>query len=145
LGDAEWFLRIMDETARLYGAHGMQFYTPTGLDVSMDQAGGYGSASDLLAIVTNSLDTPLWELGNVREVVSREGFVHTLRTTNAIDADITPLIGAKTGYTDLAGGNLLIITEYPIGQPLGIVVLGSSLEGRFSDMKKILGWIKDTK
>ncbi len=143
LGDVEWFLRMMDETAQLYGARGMQFYSPTGLDVSMDQAGGYGSAADLLAIVTHSLDTPLWELGNVREVVSREGFVHVLRATNAIDADITPLIGAKTGYTDLAGGNLLIITEYPIGQPLGVVVLGSSLLGRFTDVQKILEWIKE--
>jgi len=56
--------------------------------------------------------------------------------------ELTPLVGSKTGYTDLAGGNLLVIVEYPIGHPLGIVVLGSSAEGRFLDVKKILKWIK---
>ena len=142
LGDTKWFLDLMGETARELGAETMRFYTPTGLDVSTDIAGGYGSATDLLAIVARTLDTPVWQLGSVREVVSDEGLVHTLRPTNVIDADITPLIGAKTGFTDLAGGNLLIITEYPIGEPLGIVVLGSTLEGRFSDVKKIFEWIK---
>ncbi len=144
-GDEEWFLSLMKEKAESLGVPDMQFSNPIGLDVSQIEAGAYGSADDLITIAGKTLGSPIWNLESVREVKSLEGFIHKLNPTNILDPEITPILGAKTGYTDLAGGNLLVITEYPIGNPIGIVVLGSSAGGRFSDVKNILNWIKTQK
>jgi D-alanyl-D-alanine carboxypeptidase len=48
------------------------------------------------------------------------------------------LIGAKTGYTDLAGGNLVVAFDLEIGHPVIAVVLGSTQEGRFTDMRALI-------
>ena len=138
----ENFLNLMRNKAESMGANSMSFSNITGLDVSETVSGGYGSAENLIKIVTASLDSPIWQYGSVREVISREGIHHKLKATNELGPELTPLLGSKTGYTDLAGGNLLVIVEYPIGRPLGIVALGSSEQGRFSDVKKILEWVK---
>ena len=141
-GAGTWFLDLMRKKAESSGAESMNFNNVTGYDISPSVSGGYGSAEDIMKIAKSSLASPLWQFGEVREIISREGIKHALKPTNELAPELTPLIGSKTGYTDLAGGNLLVIVEYPIGRPLGIVVLGSSAEGRFSDVKKILEWIK---
>jgi D-alanyl-D-alanine carboxypeptidase len=41
---------------------------------------------------------------------------------------------SKTGYTDMAGGNLGVVVDISLGHPVVIVVLGSTKEGRFRDM-----------
>ncbi len=144
-GAAVWFLDLMRQKAESLGAKTMNFNNATGYDISETVAGGYGPAEDLLKVARASLDSPIWQFGDAREIVSKEGIKHVLKPTNELGPELTPLIGSKTGYTDLAGGNLLVIVEYPIGRPLGIVVLGSSAEGRFSDVKKILEWVKATR
>lgn len=138
----EWFLDLMRKKAERLGTADMKFYNIWGLDESSELAGGYGSADDLLKIAKASLGSPLWQLGAVGEIVSKEGVKHNFKFTNELEPELTPLLGSKTGYTDLAGGNLLVIVEYPVGHPLGIVVLGSSWEGRFLDIKKIFEWVK---
>ncbi len=138
----EWFLDLMRKKAERLGAADMKFYNIWGLDESPKLAGAYGSAEDLLKIAQISLGSPIWQLGMVHEIVSKEGIKHNFKFTNELGPELTPLLGSKTGYTDLAGGNLLVIVEYPIGRPLGIVVLGSTEKGRFEDMKKILGWVR---
>ena len=141
-GAEAWFLDLMRKKAESLGARSMNFNNVTGYDVSQTISGGYGSAEDLLKIAKDTLTSPLWQFGNMSKVISREGIRHILKPTNKLGPELTPLLGSKTGYTDLAGGNLLVIVEYPIGQPLGIVVLGSSEKGRFEDVRKILKWIK---
>ena len=42
--------------------------------------------------------------------------------------------GSKTGFTDIAGGNLGVIVDITVGHPVVLVVLGSSREGRFKDI-----------
>ena len=140
-----WFLDLMRKKTEALGAKSMNFNNITGYDISPTVSGGYGSAEDLLKIARTALASPIWQFGSIREVISKEGIKHVLKPTNELGPELSPLIGAKTGYTDLAGGNLLVIVEYPIGRPLGIVVLGSSVEGRFSDVKKILEWVKTKK
>lgn len=145
-----WFIDLMNLKANSLGAFTMRFNNPTGLDI-LDvktglplRAGAVGSAEDLMNIVKTSLDSELWQFGEITEVQSKEGFVHSLHPTNLLKSEITGLIGGKTGFTDLAGGNLLVIIQYPYpsGHLYGIVVLGSSEDGRFEDVKKILEWIK---
>ena len=137
-----WFLDLMRQKAAAFGVQNMIFNNFTGLDVSETLSGAYGSADDLIKIARFSLDSPIWQFGAVREIISKEGVKHAFKPTNQLNSEIDLLIGAKTGFTDLAGGNLLVIVEYPIGHPLGIIVLGCSEQGRFEDVKKILEWIK---
>ncbi len=137
-----WFLPSMEQKALLWKLNDMVFLDPTGLDVNRTIAGAYGSARDILRIAQYSYNSELWQLGKIESVTSKEGTVHMVNPTNLLDGALPQLIGAKTGFTDIAGGNLLVLMEYPIGHPLGIVVLGSSEQGRFEDVKKLLDWIK---
>lgn len=137
-----WFLDKMSKKAEAFGGEGMIFSTMDGTDATENSAGATGSARGIIRIAKSSLDSPLWQFGAIHEVVSKEGLAYSLKATNALESEIRWLLGAKTGLTDLAGGNLLVIFEHPIGHPIGIVVLGSTQEGRFTDVKKIYEWIK---
>lgn len=139
-----WFLNLMVKKAESLGSGGMIFSTIDGVDFSENSAGAMGSARGIMQITKASLDSPLWQFGAIHEVVSKEGLIYPLKSTNILEGEISGLLGAKTGLTDLAGGNLLVIFEYPFpgGNPIGIVVLGSSQTGRFEDVKKIYEWVK---
>jgi D-alanyl-D-alanine carboxypeptidase len=50
---------------------------------------------------------------------------------------ISGIAASKTGYTDLAGGNLAVIFEIAPMHPIAISVLGSSTAGRFADVRKL--------
>jgi D-alanyl-D-alanine carboxypeptidase len=51
---------------------------------------------------------------------------------------IPGLIMGKTGFTDLAGGNLATVFDVGLAHPVVAVVLGSTYDGRFSDMKALV-------
>lgn len=114
----------------------------TGLDVSTTLSGGYGSAYDVAqlagALITVAPDIAKSTAGSAVTVSSREGVSHTIKNTNQHAAHIPNLLLSKTGFTDLAGGNLAVVYDAGIGHPVAIVVLGSSVEGRFSDVSKLL-------
>jgi len=138
----DWFLELMSKKAESLGGGGMLFSTIDGVDASENSAGAIGSARGMMQIAERSLDSQLWQFGGIHKVISEEGLIYALKPTNALESEIPELLGAKTGLTDLAGGNLLIIFASGMGHPTGIVVLGSSAEGRFKDVKKILEYIK---
>jgi D-alanyl-D-alanine carboxypeptidase len=140
-----WFLHAMNNKTETLGAHGNVFYNATGLDISDSLAGSYSSASNLLKIINGSTLSPLWQYGTKREITSLDGKIYNLTPTNKLDFFLPNLIGAKTGFTDLAGGNLFILIEYPLTKPIAIIVLGSTEEDRFTDVKKIFTWIKEVK
>ena len=58
--------------------------------------------------------------------------------TNERIADIPGLIGSKTGFTRLAGGNLVIAYDAGLNRPIVIAVLGSTRKGRFSDVTTLI-------
>lgn len=114
----------------------------TGLDVSTSLSGGYGSAYDVAQLAGAVLEVAP-ELARATTypsvtVYSKTGAVHTLPNTNQEVVRVPNLLLSKTGFTDLAGGNLAIVFDAGIGHPVAIVVLGSSHEGRFSDVARLL-------
>lgn len=146
----EWFLNLMRDKAQSLGAKTMMFYNPTGLDTKEQmglpaQAGAVGSAEDMINIVKSTVNSELWQFSAITEIVSTDGRIHKFKPTNILAGDLSLLIGGKTGFTDIAGGNLLVIVQYPLGRPIAIVVLGSTEEGRFSDVKAIFDWIRSLK
>ena len=114
----------------------------TGLDESASVSGGYGSAYDVAtlagALLEKAPDIARATIEPSITIRSNEGAVHTLPNTNPNVVHIPNLLLSKTGFTDLAGGNLAVVYDAAIGHPVAIVVLGSSREGRFRDVEKLL-------
>lgn len=136
------FVALMNQTAEQLGFAHMEFLNPTGLDVSDVLSGAYGTARDLakLAIQVVAEDSELIELTRSAtfHAASRNGREHRFKNTNKILSQIPGIIGAKTGFTDLAGGNLLVLFDVGVHHPVIAVVLGSSIEGRFTDMMQLV-------
>lgn len=132
----------MNALAEQLGMYETYFLNSTGLDESLTQAGAQGSARDVAALFAYALRTnpELFSVTTHTDVPLGptnfpERFAHN--TNNAL-ADIEGLLMGKTGTTDLAGGNLAIAFLAGDERPIVVVVLGSTPEGRFEDVKKLI-------
>lgn len=109
----------------------------SGLDVSEHISGGYGSARDLArltgALVEKSPDITAATTKKYAEAKSAGGTVFKVKNTDPMVDTIPRLLLSKTGYTDLAGGNLALVIDAGIAHPVAIIVLGSSIKDRFTD------------
>jgi len=109
----------------------------SGLDVSTVVSGGYGSAHDLAvlagALVDRAPDIASATTANATEAVSVGGTVFKVKNTDPMVTTIPRLLLSKTGYTDLAGGNLALVFDAGMGHPIAVIVLGSSKNARFTD------------
>lgn len=118
------------------------FINPDGLDESSTQAGAYGSARDMAHLFAYAASTsPHVYAATTHDKVERsalDGTVAVAQNTDlALDA-IPGVIMGKTGYTDLAGGNLVVVFDVEPHHPIVITVMHSTEEGRFDDMKKLV-------
>ncbi len=108
-----------------------------GLDVSDHISGGYGSARDLArlagALVNIAPDISTATTKKYAEAKSANGTSFKVTNTDPMVDTIPRLLLSKTGYTDLAGGNLALVIDAGIRHPIAIVVLGSSVKDRFID------------
>lgn len=109
----------------------------SGLDVNTEISGGYGSARDV-AVLAGALVSHAPEIAAATtepsvKGISLKGVVHTAKNTDPMVGTLPHLLLSKTGYTDLAGGNLALVIDVGINHPVAIVVLGSSKESRFTD------------
>lgn len=115
----------------------------TGLDESTSVSGGYGSATDVAklagALLEKAPDIARATTEPSYTIRSTTGVVHTLENTNPYVVRVPSILLSKTGFTDLAGGNLVVVYDAGINHPVAIVVLGSTREGRFSDVNMLLG------
>lgn len=132
------FLTAMNENAARLGFSGMRFLNESGLDIDSQTSGGYGSAKEISLLFAESLARypDLFASTGMRteNLVSESGISHKIETTNDAWGEIPAIISSKTGYTESAGGNLSIIFDASIGHPVIVTVLGSSRDGRFSDV-----------
>ncbi len=135
----------MNEQAKTLGLAQTYFLDPTGLDLTGETAGAYGSARDM-AVLTAAF---LKEYPEALEVtvhnavaVGPKGSPVAAISTSVPIHDIPGLVGAKTGYTRLAGGNLVVVFDADIGHPLIAVVLHSTEAGRFDDMRTLIDAVR---
>ena len=138
------FAALMNERARELGMSRASFLNPHGLDVEVNLEkipGAWASAVDVALLTEyifkhhpNLLERTSW---SEIEIVSQGGRTIRAKNTNQALAFIPQLVASKTGFTDLAGGNLVFIFDAGFSRPVLAVLLGSSEEGRFSDAKKI--------
>ena len=108
-----------------------------GLDVNSVMSGGYGSAR-VLARLAGSLAVRAPTIAEATtqsstRAVSEGGTLFTVKNTDPMVGTIPHLLLSKTGYTDLASGNLALVFDIGIQHPIAVVVLGSSKDARFTD------------
>ena len=134
------FISKMNEEAQTLGLTQTYFINENGLDVG-NLSGGYGSAEN----ISKLLDYMITKKPQILEATKKSSTKfasatnnHTAKNTDTIVTDIPGLIASKTGYTDLAGGNLAIAFDAGVQRPLIIVVLGSTEAGRFTDMSQLV-------
>jgi D-alanyl-D-alanine carboxypeptidase len=135
------FIARMNQTARELGLSDMRFNNVSGLDIGKDASGGYGSARDVAVLVDKILETEphLLEATSLsKTVISSKTAAHEADNTNKALSDIPNVIASKTGYTDLSGGNLVVAFNAGLDHPIVITVLGSTYDGRFSDMDALV-------
>ena len=145
LGDGQAvsnFVTAMNIQAERLNLPTLRFLNPTGLDVSTDEAGAYGSARDvtflLEYILRNHPDILLPTITPRMRLYNQVGEYHEANNTNELLGVVPNLLGSKTGYTDLSGGNLTLVFDVGFNRPVIITVLGSTRSERFADVAALV-------
>ncbi len=132
----------MNQLAKEIGMTTAQFSNPSGLDISASKSGAYASARDIARLFTYAASSSPHVFSATAEngVLLSDEVGDRAQATNTNEAlgDIPGLIMGKTGYTDLAGGNLAVIYDVGLAHPVVAVVLGSTREERFEDMRTLV-------
>lgn len=139
--DNELFVEMMNEKAQQLGMAQTYFLNGTGLDVNKTLSGAYGSSKDVTILVENIVrEYPdLLEISSYKDTELNSNILHhQISNTNFLVEDLPNIVASKTGFTDLAGGNLTVIFDAGIGHKIVIAVLGSTKEERFSDVEKLI-------
>ena len=137
-GGVAFFIAAMNIRAAELGMRQADFKNPTGLDLNLVEDGGVGSAKDITLLLQHIIGHSPSLLESTRvprdRIYNLQGDYHNLSNTNYTTSQISGLLGSKTGYTDLAGGNLAIVYDSGLAHPVIVVVLGSTRNERFSDV-----------
>ncbi len=135
------FVSQMNKFALQLNLKQSYFINPSGLDESDFQPGAVGSAVDVVKLFLIALA----EIPEVLENTAYEKMPFTNEdlkleaiNTNKALSDMPGFVAGKTGYTDLAGGNLVVAFDLGLGHRYVAVVLGSTKQGRFEDMIKLI-------
>lgn len=136
------FVRLMNDKMISIGLPNTRFNNPSGLDLDEVESGGYSNASEVAKLFSYILKTNAHLLEATSEetdqFMSDTGLLHPAKNTNESFPSIPGLLASKTGYTDLAGGNLAIAYDVGINYPVVVVVLGSGYKDRFDDIANLV-------
>jgi serine-type D-Ala-D-Ala carboxypeptidase (penicillin-binding protein 5/6) len=139
---ARAFVQAMNIRAKEIGLTNTFFKNPTGLDMGQYESGADGTAKDMALlmeyIVQNEPNILSFTQEEAARVWSETGQYHDAENTNYYIEKIPGLLGSKTGYTDLAGGNLVVAFSMGLNRPIIVVVLGSTHQERFTDTVKLV-------
>jgi D-alanyl-D-alanine carboxypeptidase len=136
------FVAEMNGLSHRLGFRSTAFANETGLDVDERTAGAYSTAEEAALLLAHAL-TQFPEV--LRETRSSEltlrnqvGELRPAENTNKDTNRFPLLLASKTGYTDLAGGNLVVAFDAGFNRPIVVVVLGSTADGRFTDTERLV-------
>ena len=145
---AQQFIEGMNIRANELQLPTLSFKNTTGLDLSVVEAGAMGSARDVSFlmeyILVNYPQILAPTTQSATRVYNTAGAYHDVDNTNAIATQIPNLLGSKTGYTDLAGGNLTVAFDLGLNRPIIITVLGSTRDARFSDVLELVAAVQES-
>lgn len=135
----EGFVERMNQSVRELGLNNSHFSNPVGYDEN-----NYASAHDMAMITLENLKEPI-----INEIIATEKttlwssdskYSHPITTTNPFRHD-TSITGIKTGTSESAGQNLILIKQFQT-KPVLFVLIGS--EDRVSDMEQLFYWFESS-
>jgi D-alanyl-D-alanine carboxypeptidase (penicillin-binding protein 5/6) len=135
------FVAEMNSLSRRIGLTDTFFSNETGLDLNLDtEAGAVSTADDITKILKYITDNKInvfkhTTLGEKTIVV--DDLIYEIENTNKSIKELPGSLLSKTGYTDVAGGNLAVVADFGLNNPVSIVVLDSTLESREYDVKEL--------
>ncbi len=135
------FIQEMNKEAKKLGLAQTFYLNESGLDITEALSGAYGSAKDTAILLENILrEYPyLLEVSACAKTrLDSDILSHSVDNTNQMINIFPNVVASKTGWTDLAGGNLVIAFDMGIGHTIIISILGSTKEDRFSDMEQLI-------
>lgn len=135
------FIKAMNDETKVIGLANSRFFNEHGLDRGIDRGGAYGSARDMALLFEYTLKNypkilEATRYKNLRFASAEK--IYSAENTNIAVDQIPNLIASKTGYTDLAGGNLVVAYDAGLNRPIVISILGSTEAGRFEDTLKLV-------
>lgn len=135
-GDVSTFVRFMNREAKQLKMKNTSFQNPVGFD----DPNHFSSASDLALLVEEFMRNPdLMEIVGQKEALfySVDGVnSHRLVSTNKL-LDNSSVLGIKTGYTNEAKGNIIILVG---DEKYYFIILGSP--NREEDAEKLMVWME---
>lgn len=134
------FIDLMNKKAQKLGMKNTYFKNPAGLDDSEQISTPYDLALAARELLKNKF---LSKIASTRDItVSDNDFIyfHRLSNVNKLLGEIQGIGGLKTGYTEIAGENLVSFYKEN-GHQFIIVILKS--KDRFTDTKEVVRWIND--
>ncbi|NTW27148.1 MAG: D-alanyl-D-alanine carboxypeptidase [Candidatus Moranbacteria bacterium] len=145
-GSQDAFAKMMNKKADDLGLVDTNFCTSSGLDLDDENAaaGCYSSAYDIARIAAYSLryDT-IWKIARLPSntiVTSVDGKIeHTILNTDQLLDQMPNIIGAKTGFTPLAGYSLLMVVADPSTKHRIVGVVLDDPQ-RWQDIKTMVSW-----
>lgn len=136
----EKFMQYMNEKARTLGMYDSHFTNPAGLDENSQLTTPFDLAIAARALLRNPYLSKIVATKEITISDSDFKIFHKLTNVNKLLGEIPGLGGLKTGYTELAGENL--VSFYKNGDHDFVIIIMKS-QDRFEDTKKIIQWIKE--
>ena len=115
----------------------MTIYDPSGYDFGDSTKVSKGYARDVLVSAYEILKT---HPDIARATTQQQYILDTISLSHTYPniENITNIRFAKTGYTSLAGGNMMAIIEPDPGVFIGIVVMNAGFDSRFTDFEAVV-------
>ncbi len=134
-------ISLMNEYAKNQGLSSLYFANPSGLDLPSGAPSNFGTAYDVARMLARAYETQpsLFSVTSKPTASFKTArYIYEAENTDKILEEIGTVRAGKTGFTYTAGGNLAVLYEPRPNVHLVIVVLGSSRDGRFSDMLELV-------
>jgi len=129
----------MNEKAKLLEMNNTFFTEAAGLD---DQK-SFSTSQDLVKLIKYSFRYgDLYDILKIQktEIASIDGKLkHQVFNTNELLGKLLNIIGGKTGFTELSGGSMILVTESPNNLSRLIAVVLASKD-RFADTEALIDW-----
>ncbi len=151
----EEFVDLMNRKSEELGLRSTRFSTPTGLE----SEGNFSTARDLAnlmililknhpfileisaqpsVIILSENDRPHHRAFNTNELLTSFGQMSHFSNASGGNENLK-IVGGKTGYTEEAGGCIILVTKNRKGDYFINVILGAdSQESRFSELEKLI-------
>ncbi len=136
--DIENFIEKMNQKAKELGLNNTHFVNPTGLDPENGEYFNYSTAKDLVKLAQYIFlnHSIIFEIS-----LKRGPYLVKNGLSDLILPENLNLIGRKTGYTDEAGGCILLVLNNEKGALFFNLILGTKKETRIEEMRKLINWL----